>query len=199
MKRRELLKKMSISIGCIAATPALLEILISCQENPNLLWEPQFLSKKQAFVVENLVDLILPSSKTIGAIDVQIPQFIDLVLKDVLSKNEQAIFIKGAQYFHQNFEEMFDKDIMKGNKSNFLILLSKYFKLSVQDQKNVFKLLEKEESSVENIELYAIYKYLTSIRHYTLFGYYTSKKVATEILDYNVVPDSYQSCITIEG
>jgi hypothetical protein len=197
MKRRELLKKTALATGFIVATPTLLELLVSCQEKITLNWKPLFLDEKQAFVVEHLVDLILPASNTVGALELQIPKFIDLVLNDVLPKNKQAIFIKGAEVFHKKFEAMFDKDILKGSKEEFLELLSKYFNLPVEDKKNVFELLEKEESSVENIELYAIYNYLTCIREYTLFGYYTSKEVGTEILNYNPVPGNYNGCVPV--
>lgn len=197
MKRRELLKKTALASGCIVATPTLLELLVSCQEQPTLSWKPLFLDKKQAFIVENLVDLILPASSTVGALELQIPKFIDLVLNDVLPKNEQTIFIKGAQFFHHKFEAMFNKAVLEGSKDEFLTLLSKYFKLSAEDQKNVFKLLEKDEKSIENIELYVIYKYLTCIRYYTLFGYYTSKEIGTEILNYNPVPGEYNGCVPV--
>jgi len=197
MKRRELLKKTALATGCIVATPTLLELFVSCQKQPTLNWKPLFLDEKQAYVVEILVDLILPASSTVGALDLQIPKFIDLVLNDVLPKNKQAIFTKGAQFFHHKFEVMFDKGILEGSKDEFLILLSKYFKLSIEDQKNVFKLLEKDENSVENMELYAIYNYLTCIREYTLFGYYTSKKVGTEILNYNPIPVEYNGCVPV--
>lgn len=197
MKRRALLKKMALASGCIVATPTLLDLLVSCQKTSNLGCKPLFLDEKQAFVVGNLVDLILPTSETVGAIDVQVPQFIDLVLNDVLSKKEQAIFLKGAAFFHTKFETMFDKAVLRGTKNEFLTLLSNYFKLSLKEKKQVFELLEKEESVVDNIELYAIYKYLTCIRHYTLFGYYTSKKVGTEILNYNPVPGEYNGCVPV--
>lgn len=197
MKRRTLLKKTVLASGFIVATPTLLELLVSCKEKVTVLWKPLFLDEKQAYVIEKLVDIILPTTASVGAIDVQVPQFIDLVLKDILPEKEQALFIKGAHYFKIKFEELFNKTVLKGTKTEFSTLLSKYFKLSSEDQKNVFKLLEKKEESVENMELYAIYKYLTSIRYYTLFGYYTSKEVGTEILNYNSIPGEYQGCVPV--
>lgn len=197
MKRRELLKTLSISLGVVVATPALMQILVSCEERKALAWNPIFLDSTQGFVVENLVNLILPSSKSIGAIDVQAPMFIDVVLKDVISPTEQNLVLKGGLVFKEKFEIIFGKDILNGKKSEFLTLLSNYFKLPLEKEKQVLELIKMKEEEVQNKELYYIYKYLTFIRSYTLFGYYNSKKVGTEILNYNPIPGTYEPCVLL--
>ena len=197
MKRRELLKTLSISLGVVVATPALMQILVSCEERKALAWNPIFLDSTQGFVVENLVNLILPSSKSIGAIDVQVPMFIDVVLKDVISPTEQNLVLKGGLVFKEKFEIIFGKDILNGKKSEFLTLLSNYFKLPLEKEKQVLELIKMKEEEVQNKELYYIYKYLTFIRSYTLFGYYNSKKVGTEILNYNPIPGTYEPCVLL--
>jgi len=195
MKRRDLLKMMPLSIGSVIAAPTLMQLFTSCEERKGLSWKPTFLDTKKGYVIDNLADIILPSSKEVGALDVKIPQFIDLILKEVIDKKGQTIFVKGALAFQHEFEKTFNKNVLEGSKNEFLQLLSQYFKLSENDQEQVFKLLEMEEDQIENKELYYIYKYLTFIRKYTIVGFYASKKVGTEILNYNPVPGSYEACI----
>ncbi|MFD0762734.1 gluconate 2-dehydrogenase subunit 3 family protein [Lutibacter aestuarii] len=197
MNRRDLLKTTPFWLGSVIATPAIMQLLTSCSQKENLSWKPLLLDNKQAFVLENIVDIIVPASKTIGALDVNIPQFIDLILKDVFFENEQQIFLKGAQYFKTKFEAMFKKEVENGSREDFLHLISIFFKISADQQRQIFELLNKAEDKVKNKELYCIYKYLTFIRHYTLFGYYTSESVGKEILHYDPIPGSYLSCVPL--
>lgn len=195
MKRRDLLKIMPLSLGSVITAPTLMQLLASCEERKDLSWKPIFLDSKQGYVIDNLADIILPSSKEVGALDVNIPQFIDLILKEVIDKKGQILFLKGALAFQHEFEKTFNKNVLEGTKNEFLELLSQYFKLSENDQEQVFKLLEMEEGQIENKELYYIYKYLTFIRKYSIVGFYASKKVGTEVLNYNPVPGSYEACV----
>tara|TARA_R110002049_G_scaffold308754_1_gene513872 strand:- start:10373 stop:10579 length:207 start_codon:yes stop_codon:yes gene_type:complete len=46
----------------------------------------------------------------------------------------------------------------------------------------------------EALKDYTLYKFLLSLRYYTLFGYYTSKKVGEEVLAYDPVSGVYNGC-----
>lgn len=198
MDRRSLLKVVSLSLGGIVVTPTLMHILASCEVKNELQWKPKFLNNSQSYIVENLVDIILPSGKNIGAIDVNIPQFIDLILKDLLSEEAQKIFLKGGELFQLKFKELFNKTVLKGSKEEFFEVLSIYFNIPLEKQKQLVEIAKMDVDEVENKELYYIYKFLISIRYYTLFGFYNSKKVGTEILNYNPIPGSYEPCVAID-
>jgi len=43
-----------------------------------------------------------------------------------------------------------------------------------------------------------IYKFLFAVRNYSLFGYYTSKEVGEEILNYDLIHGIYLPCISLE-
>ncbi|QTD36232.1 gluconate 2-dehydrogenase subunit 3 family protein [Polaribacter batillariae] len=198
MKRRESLKILTFGLGGVVAAPVLLQLLSSCKTDRTVQWAPQFLTEEGVFVVSHLADLILPASKTMGALDVKVPQFIDLVLEKVATKAAQEKFNKGAILFKKSFEKTFTKEISEGTKSNFLTLLNTYFKISSNRQVQIFKLLESNQVSNENKETCFIYSYLMFVRHYTLFGYYTSEEVGKEILTYNPTPGFYNGCVPVE-
>ena len=197
MDRRAVLKTMSLSLGYVIATPSLLQILSSCDRKNDIQWKSQFLSDSQGFVVEHLTDLILPSSNTLGSKDVQIPQFIDLILKDLIPKNEKELVLKGSLAFHLKFNELFNKDVLKGSKKEFSTLLSAYFNVTPEKQNHIFEIIGRSEEDIKDLESYYIYKYLIFIRYYTLFGYFTSKRVGTEILNYDQIPGSFEGCIPV--
>ena len=194
MKRRESLKMLTLAIGGVIATPTLIQLLSGCTTQKSDGWEPKFLTSEEKIIVTHLSDLILPTSDTIGALDVQVPQFIDLVLHNVSTKKEQEKFKKGTTYF----KNMFKKEIAEGSKNDFSTLLNTYFKISSEKQAEIFKLLEKDQVSSNKKEDYFIYSYLMFIRKYTLFGYYTSEKVGTEILTYDPTPGFYNGCVPVE-
>ncbi|MFV0566860.1 MAG: gluconate 2-dehydrogenase subunit 3 family protein [Flavobacteriaceae bacterium] len=197
MDRREVLKTMPFILGSAIAAPTLLQLLVSCKNETDKNPDTVFLSEGELFVVNHIADIILPKTQTVGALDVNVPQFIDKVLKEVLTKKEQEMFSKGQNLFHEKFKAVFKKNTSKGTKSDFLELVSVYFKVSEDKQKQIFKLLSQPEAQVENKDMYYIYKYLTSIRYYTLYGYYTSGRVGLDILNYNPVPGTYEACIPV--
>ena len=192
-----MLKTLSISVGGVITLPSLMQILVSCEAQKELEWKPVFFDRTQGFIVENLVKIILPRGKNIGAVDVNAPQFIDFILKDIIPEKVNSAIVKGGVIFQEKFETMFHKKVLEGTKDEFLELLSIYFKIPPDQQKKIFKIIQKEADKVENEELYYIYKYLTFIRTYSLFGYYNSKVVGTEILNYNPVPGTYEACIDV--
>ncbi len=187
---------MSLSLGYAIAPTTLLQLLSSCQQEKQQKWTPIFLKQSEAFVVEHLAALILPTTKTPGALDVDVPQFIDLILHKVVPPELKSDFKKGMSLFIKKFQTIFKKEISEGDANNFDIVLSSYFKISKKDQKSIFELLA-QKGTVNTPDVYYIYKFLLFVREHTLFGYYTSKKVGTEILDYNPIPGYYEACIPL--
>ncbi|MDO5981849.1 gluconate 2-dehydrogenase subunit 3 family protein [Flavivirga spongiicola] len=195
MDRRRLLKIMGASVGYTMATPALLHLLSSCESKTGTGWKPIFLNTTQAFVVEQLSDIILPKGENIGALEVNTPQFIDLLLKNVVSKKEQNLFLRGGRIFQNKFQERFDKSVEKGTRKNFEDMLSHYFKKNISEQKEILEFIEKKEDKIDDNNQYLIYHFLIAIRKFTLLAYYTSKEIEPKI--FNAPSFSYQPCNTL--
>ena len=198
MNRRNALKNITLGIGYAVATPTLMSILSSCTEEVET-WKPLFFSNEEKHLVTHLVDIILPSSNIPGALDVNVPQFIDKMYKDIESESKQKLFQKGATVFSGKFEATSGEKVLKGTKEAIQELFETYFKLSKEDTKKVMKeqRLPENEVSAERKDDYLTYKFLLSVRSYTLFGYYTSEKVGEEILSYDPIPGSYEACVPL--
>jgi hypothetical protein len=199
MNRRNAIKNLTLSLGYAVATPTILSVLSSCTENV-ATWKSVFFSEEQQHIVTNLAAIILPSSTIPGALDVNVPQFIDKMYKNIELEANQNKFKKGATVFASRFKEMFGKKVLKGAKSEIKKLFTSYFDLSEDEIQQVLKQqsFEEKEVSENNLDTYFMYKFLFSVRYYTLFGYYTSKKVGTEVLSYDPVPGSYKGCVPLE-
>ncbi len=199
MDRRTALKNLTMSIGYAVAAPTIMNVLASCSDKTET-WRPLFLSEEEKHMITHLVDIILPSDDTLGALDVNIPQFIDKMYNDVEVESNQKLFKSGSSYFAESFKKVYQKDISKGTKEDFNVLVSKYFDVSDADSKAILKAQNRTINNVpeEEIERYSIYKFLLSVRYYTIFGYCTSEKVGEEVLAYDPIPGVYKGCISLD-
>lgn len=189
-----------MSIGYTVAAPTIMNVLVSCS-NESSTWPAQFFSEEEKYMVTHLVDIILPSDeKAPGAIDINIPQFIDKMYHDIELDTNKDYFKKGAQLFANTFLKSKGKNILKANKDDFNALVTEYFDVSDEASKNIFNLQRKapEKISPKDIESYTIYKFLLSVRYYTIFGYCTSEKIGEEVLAYDPIPGGYNACISVE-
>ncbi|MBE0423469.1 MAG: gluconate 2-dehydrogenase subunit 3 family protein [Lutibacter sp.] len=199
MNRRTALKNLTLSIGYAVAAPSLFNMLASCTSE-TATWKPVFFSLDEKLMVTHLVDIILPASNIPGALDVNVPEFIDKMYKEIELAPKQKIFQNGAAIFAENFKDKYGKNISKGSKEEIKTLFSSYFDLSPEAQQLVIQEQRKAESEINenNKASFLMYQFLFSVRYYTLFGYYTSKKVGTEVLNYDPVPGVYKGCIPVE-
>ena len=196
MDRRTALKNLTISLGFTVATPTIFSMLASCNAEAET-WTPLFLSTEEKHMVTHLADIILPASDTPGALDVNVPQFLDLMYHDIEKKTNQELFKKGAAIFSKKFSNKFNNEILNGNKDAFEKLLTTHFNLSDENTELILQQqnLPIEEVTDTELENYTLYKFLLSVRTYTLFGYFTSEKVGEEVLNYDPVPGRYIGCI----
>ena len=189
MDRRTALKNLSIGLGYTVATPTILNILASCTAETSG-WKPLFLSLEEKHIVTHLADIIIPTTDTPGALDVNVPQFLDLMYHDIEKDENKTLFKKGAMLFAKKFTTKFNLEVSQGNKEQFEILLASYFNVSDEDSEILLKEQRLPLEKIQNSKLdnYLIYKFLLSIKRYTLFGYFTSEKVGEEVLNYDPIP-----------
>ena len=199
MDRRTALKNISLASGYAIATPTILSVLQSCKSDVST-WSPIFLTHAQGHAIKHLVDIILPVSNIPGGLDVNIPEFIDVMYNDVEDEEKQNELLKGSEVFEAKFESIFSKKVSEGTKNDFESILETYFKITEEQQEAVFSLINKNISEVSQSELetYHIYKFLTAVRNYSLYGYYTSEKIGEEVLAYDPVPGPYIPCSSLE-
>ncbi|WP_299554015.1 gluconate 2-dehydrogenase subunit 3 family protein [Seonamhaeicola sp.] len=199
MDRRTALKNLTAGIGYAVATPAILNILSSCTAKTET-WIPLFLSEDEKHMVTHLVDIMLPKTELPGALDVNIPQFIDLMFLDIESESNKKQFKKGAELFSKKTIQDLNKPISDVKKEDFSVILNSYFDLSEAESK---KIINQQKLNVKNVpeneaETYHIYKFLLTVRYYAIFGYCTSEEIGESVLAYDPVPGVYQGCISLE-
>lgn len=182
MDRRKALKGLGLSLGYVIATPSVISILQSCKNDPQISWTPQFFSSNESFVLEKLIDLILPKTNDLpSALDVNIPQFIDAYVNEISSKAEQEELKKGIATISESLSK-------SPNNEAFKSLLTKYLKADQKDKEAFF---ENEDDTL-------VLETLINLRTMTIWTYKTSEKAGEEILAYDPIPGDFLGCISLE-
>jgi len=198
MNRREALRGLSLSLGYAVSVPSVLSVLQACSVE-NEPWTSVFLTENEKNMVTQLVDIILPTSDIPGGLEINLPHFVDMMCKDVMTKSDQEIFHQGSEVFSERFKLSFDKDIRKAKKDEVLEVFANYFDKTPAESKNI---LEKQKKNIEEIPAsemqdYLMYKCLLAVRSFSLLGYYTSEKIGTEVLNFDPIPGGWQPCIPV--
>ena len=199
MNRRDIIKGLGLTFGYAVAAPSVLSILESCSTKKEDSWEAVFLNGNEKHYINFLVDIILPATDTPGGLEVNLPQFIDMMSHDMLKPDEQEIFKEGSLVFSQRFKDKFNKDIGQSSRDEMAELFANYFNLEPDVQS---KVLKRQREGLDKIELsemddYKMYFCLIQIRKLSLFGYFTSEKIGREVLNFDPIPGSYDPCIPV--
>ena len=184
MDRRAAVKNIALSIGLLASGSTIISLFNACsgkKSNEN----PEFFKASDMFMISFLVDIILPTTSSIGAKDLNVSEFIDKICTHVLSAENQKEMKLGAQEFSKKFQELTNKIPTEGNKNDYEFMVKTYFDIPQEKQKTVLKMLDIADDNQTN-EIkpdYHLYKFLTTIREITLLGYFTSKSISDSEMD----------------
>lgn len=184
MNRRDALKGLGLSLGYVVATPAILSMLQSCKTEV-ASWTPTFLSVDQGYVLRNLVDLILPKTEaTPGALDVNVPEFIDMYISKTANEEGKTKYKKGTDAVMEELGVL-NKKPTSLKTENFDKLLSKYLR-STPEQQKAF-------TDKENV----VFEALKDLRGRAVWAYKTSEKIGEEVMAYDPVPGEQKGCVPL--
>jgi gluconate 2-dehydrogenase gamma chain len=183
MDRREAIRRTAWIMGGVVSAPAIMGVLKGCTARPEINWKPEYLSQDQAGIVSEVAEFIIPKTNTPGAKDVGVPSFIDVMLKDVYSKEDQDRFKDGLKAF--------DDDAKKSYGDAFMDLDAE------QQKEFVFKKHEEAINAEKSDNKPEKRPFILMMKELTMLGFFTSKAGATEVLQYEAVPGAYKGCIPL--
>src|SRR5438477_6819976 len=99
MNRREVLKRVAWLMGGSVSASATLAIQRGYSAQASAGSKPSMLTSPQADIVSAVAEIMIPRTDTPGAIDVGVPGFIDLMLKDVYTQKDRERYLTGLQDF----------------------------------------------------------------------------------------------------
>ncbi len=198
MNRREALKNISLGIGYVISSSALVSTIESCSD-PKPGWTPVFFTDGDQMLIDHLVDIILPASRLPGGLELNLPQFVDKMCNDLLNEVDKEWVSQGRKGFAGSLEEAGGNSLEVVGKKDVKKAFSRYFDLPPGQQE---KVLARQRSGAEDIseeerDDYAIYRFLFTVREFALLGYFTSERIGKEVLVFDPIPGGYKPCIPV--
>lgn len=191
MNRREYIKNTALALGLGVSGIAFSEIFVSCAKDAQLTWKPVFLSPNQAETIAEMAETILPKTKTPGAKELGVPQFIDKMVNDTMDAAGKEAFVKGIETFEDNCKAKYGKNFVEldqAKREEYLLQLEKDNPRSGMSLWGIN--LEPDAPKA------TFYKTVKSL---TLFGFYTSESIGKNVLVFDPVPGQYIACMPLNG
>ena len=216
MNRRQALKNIGLGAGIMVVGPTTLGLLQSCKNERNYEWEPTFLSAVNGFALTKILDVILPTTDTPGAGDLNIAQFLDSYINEVASEESQKEFKESADAFAQAFQNMFDKEVGEGTNEEYEQIIEKYLRGATKEEREGHPKRNTETQDPQdkdpaeqdegdtNLNYSGINAddgadaYLRNVREMGIWAWKTSEEVGENVLWYDPIPGEYIPCGPVE-
>ncbi|WP_026838228.1 gluconate 2-dehydrogenase subunit 3 family protein [Gillisia sp. JM1] len=200
MNRRQALKNFGLGAGILIIGPSTLSLLQSCKSEPKNNWEPNFLSISNGFALKQILNVILPTTDTPGAGELNIAQFIDSYMNEVATKKQQESFNLKAAAFATVFKKEYDKELEEGSAEEYEKIIAKYLRAAPVKREEYAKTNTETQDPQDkdlNTDL-GSYSYLTIIREMGIWAWKTSEEVGENVLWYDPIPGQYIACGPLE-
>lgn len=181
MDRRQALEQTAKILGISYLAPGIFIALQSCESNNNKDgWQPVALSQQQVDILIATADTILPETNSPSASEVKVHEFIDLIIKDVLTEEQGSNIILALSDIEESSKAKTGKSISK---------------LDDEQKASVIQAIDDAAYGVKSQEKTSThYKYLKT---FILLSYYSSEQGVKQNLDYLPIPGEYQPCVDI--
>ena len=182
MKRRDALKNLGLAAGFAITAPSIFSLLQSCTSAPT--WMPTYFTNDEKEIVVNLVDIILPKTEgTPSATEVNVPQFIDKYITEVLNAEDQEAIRISFTEIIATLKPTIETDIRDVTTAQYTGLLDAH--LLVKGEIDKDRLANPEALQPTKNE------FLNHLKHLTITAYVTSEEIGENVLMYDPVPTAY--------
>ena len=160
---------MALLSGSALFPSVLASFLTGCANKDMSGYVPKFFSKEEYQSITEIIDIIIPATKTKSASQVNTQVFLDQVFDQCFTKEEQATLKAGIKTLTEEFAKA-------KNKEQYIIDVDK-------------KAFQKDESLA----------YFKTLKQYTMIGFFTSQEGETKASNYVKVPDGYKGEVALDG
>jgi hypothetical protein len=136
------------------------------------------LDAHQHETVTQIAELILPETETPGATSVQVPAFIDLILTESMLEADRDTLLTGLAAI--------DAASHSAHGGDFVAL-------APTQQTALLRTFDTTTTRTPGSAAHAF----ATLKRLTLFGYFTSERVMTTVLHYEVIPSQHAACVTV--
>ena len=182
MKRRDALKNLGLAAGFAITAPSIFSLLQSCTSAPT--WMPTYFTNEEKEIVVNLVDIMLPKTEgTPSATEVNVPQFIDRYITEVLNLEDQEAIRVSFTDIITTLKPTVETDIRDITTAQYTALLDAH--LLVKEEIDEDRLANPEALQPTKNE------FLNHLKYLTITAYVTAEEIGENVLMYDPVPTAY--------
>ena len=183
MKRRDALKNIGFAAGFAIITPSIFSMLQGCTGD-SVTWIPNYLTSDEKIFVTNLADIMIPKTATTpSATEVNVPQFIDKYIDEVLDTDDQEItraaFVKVIAILRPDVTA----DLGDTTSEQYKALLDDHMLLKGE--------IDQERTADPEALLMTTSEFLNQLKWMIINAYKNSEEVGENILAYDPVPAAY--------
>jgi len=143
--------------------------LTGCANKDMNGYAPVFFTKDEYKTVTEVIDIIIPATKTKSASQVNTQVFLDQVFSQCMTQEQQSVIKEGLKQLIPEFENSKDK-------LQYIIEVDK-------------KAFGNDESAI----------YFKTIKQYTMIGFFTSQEGETKASNYVKIPEEYKAEIKLDA
>lgn len=176
MNRREAVQHISLLLG---GTILGANSFVACKSNDN---KTVIFSQKDVVLLDEIADTILPPTKTPGAKEAKVGQFITVMVNDCYEEKDQKIFLDGINKIQELSQKEFADSFTNIRPEQRLALLIKLD----NEQKEIMRTWKNSVSPKP---------YFRLMKELALLGYFTSEIGCTQARRYIQTPGRYEACI----
>jgi hypothetical protein len=173
MERRELLKLIALATGTAFIGGDL--FLAGCKNAPEI--GGATFSEEDISFLDEVAETIIPKTTTPGAKEAAVGSFMTVMVNDCYDKKDQEIFHAGIKKLDEASQKANNTSFLKATTEQRTSLLTTLDKEAKEHQKSK----QKDDAN----------HYFTMMKQLTLFGFFTSKPGATQVLRHEAVPGKY--------
>ena len=202
MDRRELLKMVAALTGGVVIGGN--SFLAGCNTEDKKTTTSAAFSDNDIAFLDEVADMILPTTKTPGAKAAKVGQFMTVMVNDCYEEKNQKIFHAGMGKLDDASKKKFDNSFMKlspQQRHELLVQVDQETKdyqlkkVEFDKTQNDKEISEKSNGNTEFKKEEYPPHYFVMMKQLTLLGYFTSEIGATQALRYVAVPGKYEGCI----
>lgn len=229
MKRREAILQVALTMGSALSAPTMASILDGYQPHRSAkrLLSTFALGPDQAVLLDEITEVILPTTSTPGAKAANVAETIQLILKDCYKSQQQDHFLKGLANVDAESRKAYQKPFVDLSIDQKTAILHQFEqmakteakqnptrqeKLAKDPQTNLSafapsgsdqtqaKLVDAETGTVvkDAVKNAPLTPFFTLVKELTILGYFSSEIGCTQALAYVPIPGSYQGVVKLK-
>ena len=205
MQRRTALKNIGLSFGALTLSSTVVSLFESCQTGA-AAWSPEFFTAEQAGFVSKVIDVMLPTTITPGANDLNLTQFMDGYMQHVASPEDRTFAQIALPIVSKLTLEAAGKtSVTDITNADVDFQLNRFLRADEATQEARGKALDVWAEATENGETLVIPEegvaqaMINSLRRLAVFSFKNSEVIGETVLAYAPVPGEQKGCVSIEG